>query len=212
MAKFHKSTTLNFFLMFLIFSSIITLTNQKKHLRKRKSLRKLQATTLITIPTSSVTVTSTTITSLASTNVTQTIPTTVIQSSTDASDDLNSTYIYKPSSDSGLSTGAIVGILIPSLLAVGGVGAYAAIARGSRPPIQYNNTSYTNGRTNIPIESRQNIREIQVNQPEIVLQNPAVPIGKEVPGVINQPIPNNQVIISQSQFIPNNNEVKTFNV
>ena len=56
---------------------------------------------------------------------------------------LNSTYIYKPSSDSGLSTGAIIGILIPSLLAVGWVGAYAAIARGSRPPIQYNNTSYT---------------------------------------------------------------------
>ena len=196
--------------MFLIFSSIITLTNQKKHLRK------LQATTLITIPTSSATVTSTIPkTSLTSTNVVQTIPTTIIQSSTDAtdaSDDLNSTYIYKPSSDSGLSTGAIVGILIPSLLAVGGVGAYAAIARGSRPPIQYNNTSYTNGRTNIPIESRQNIREIQVNQPEIVLQNPAVPIGKEVPGVINQPIPNNQVIISQSQFIPNNNEIKTFNV
>ena len=207
MAKFHKSTAINFFLMFLIFSSIITLTNQKKHLRK------LQATTLITIPTSSVEVTSAApATSLASTtNVTQTIPTTIIQSSTDASDDLNSTYIYKPSSDSGLSTGAIVGILIPSLLAVGGVGAYAAIARGSRPPIQYNNTSYTNGRTNIPIESRQNIREIQVNQPEIVLQNPAVPIGKEVPGVINQPIPNNQVIISQSQFIPNNNEIKTFN-
>jgi len=213
MAKFHKSTTLNFFLMFLIFSSIITLTNQKKHLRKRKSLRKLQATTQITIPTSSATVTSTIPkTSLTSTNVIQTIPTTIIQSSTDASDDLNSTYIYKPSSDSGLSTGAIVGILIPSLLAVGGVGAYAAIARGSRPPIQYNNTSYTNGRTNIPIDSRQNIREVQVNQPEIVLQNPAVPIGKEVPGVINQPIPNNQVIISQSQFIPNNNEVKTFNV
>ena len=70
MAKFHKSTALNFFLMFLIFSSIITLTNQKKHLRK------LQATTLITIPTSSVKVTSTTpTTSLASTtNVTQTIP------------------------------------------------------------------------------------------------------------------------------------------
>ena len=213
MAKFHKSSALNFFLMFLIFSSIITLTNQKKHLRKRKSLRKLQATTQITIPTSSATVTSTIPkTSLTSTNVIQTIPTTIIQSSTDASDGLNSTYIYKPSSDSGLSTGAIVGILIPSLLAVGGVGAYAAIARGSRPPIQYNNTSYTNGRTNIPIESRQNIREIQVNQPEIVLQNPAVPIGKEVPGVINQPIPNNQVIISQSQFIPNNNEIKTFNV
>ena len=182
MVKFHRSFILNFFIIFLIFSSIISLTNEKKNLKNRNYIRKLEddATSEIQDATDSDTVT----------------------------DSSNATLLYKPSSEGGLSGGAIAGIIIPCVLAVGGVGAFAALTRGSPVPGQLNsNVNNTNNLINVPNDSKQNIREIQISQPEIIQQNPAIPIGNEVPGVINQSIPNQQVIVSQSQIIPNNNEI-----
>ena len=182
MVKFHKSFTLNFFIIFLIFSSIISLTNEKKNLKNRNYIRKLEDDA-----------------------------TSEIQDATDTdpvTDSANATLLYKPSSEGGLSGGAIAGIIIPCVLAVGGVGAFAALTRGSPVPGQLNsNVNNTNNLINVPNDSKQNIREIQISQPEIIQQNPAIPIGNEVPGVINQSIPNQQVIVSQSQIIPNNNEI-----
>ena len=182
MVNFHRCFTLNFFIIFLIFSSIISLTNEKKNLKNRNYIRKLEddATSEIQDATDSDTVT----------------------------DSGNATLLYKPSSEGGLSGGAIAGIIIPCVLAVGGVGAFAALTRGSPVPGQLNsNVNNTNNLINVPNDSKQNIREIQISQPEIIQQNPAIPIGNEVPGVINQSIPNQQVIVSQSQIIPNNNEI-----
>ena len=183
MVKFHKSFTLNFFIIFLIFSSIISLTNEKKNLKNRNYIRKLEDNT----------------------------DTTDLPDATDTdtvTDSANATLLYKPSSEGGLSGGAIAGIIIPCVLAVGGVGAFAALTRGSPVPGQLNsNVNNTNNLINVPNDSKQNIREIQISQPEIIQQNPAIPIGNEVPGVINQSIPNQQVIVSQSQIIPNNNEI-----
>ena len=182
MVKFHRCFTLNFFIIFLIFSSIISLTNEKKNLKNRNYIRKLEDNTDTDLPyaTDSDTVT----------------------------DSANATLLYKPSSEGGLSGGAIAGIIIPCVLAVGGVGAFAALTRGSPVPGQLNsNVNNTNNLINVPNDSKQNIREIQISQPEIIQQNPAIPIGNEVPGVINQSIPNQQVIVSQSQIIPNNNEI-----
>ena len=182
MVKFHRSFILNFFIIFLIFSSIISLTNEKKNLKNRNYIRKLEDDA-----------------------------TSEIQDATDTdpvTDSANATLIYKPSSEGGLSGGAIAGIIIPCVLAVGGVGAFAALTRGSPVPGQLNsNVNNTNNLINVPNDSKQNIREIQISQPEIIQQNPAIPIGNEVPGVINQSIPNQQVIVSQSQIIPNNNEI-----
>ena len=182
MVKFHKSFTLNFFIIFLIFSSIISLTNEKKNLKNKNYIRKLEDDA-----------------------------TSEIQDATDTdpvTDSANATLLYKPSSEGGLSGGAIAGIIIPCVLAVGGVGAFAALTRGSPVPGQLNsNVNNTNNLINVPNDSKQNIREIQISQPEIIQQNPAIPIGNEVPGVINQSIPNQQVIVSQSQIIPNNNEI-----
>ena len=182
MVNFHRSFTLNFFIIFLIFSSIISLTNEKKNLKNRNYIRKLEDDA-----------------------------TSEIQDATDTdpvTDSANATLIYKPSSEGGLSGGAIAGIIIPCVLAVGGVGAFAALTRGSPVPGQLNsNVNNTNNLINVPNDSKQNIREIQISQPEIIQQNPAIPIGNEVPGVINQSIPNQQVIVSQSQIIPNNNEI-----
>ena len=182
MVKFHRSFTLNFFIIFLIFSCIISLTNEKKNLKNRNYIRKLEDDA-----------------------------TSEIQDATDTdpvTDSANATLLYKPSSEGGLSGGAIAGIIIPCVLAVGGVGAFAALTRGSPVPGQLNsNVNNTNNLINVPNDSKQNIREIQISQPEIIQQNPAIPIGNEVPGVINQSIPNQQVIVSQSQIIPNNNEI-----
>ena len=182
MVNFHRSFTLNFFIIFLIFSSIISLTNEKKNLKNKNYIRKLEddATSEIQDATDTDTVT----------------------------DSANATLLYKPSSEGGLSGGAIAGIIIPCVLAVGGVGAFAALTRGSPVPGQLNsNVNNTNNLINVRNDSKQNIREIQISQPEIIQQNPAIPIGNEVPGVINQSIPNQQVIVSQSQIIPNNNEI-----
>ena len=182
MVKFHRSFILNFFIIFLIFSSIISLTNEKKNLKNRNYIRKLEDNTDTDLPGATDTVTVT--------------------------DSANATLLYKPSSEGGLSGGAIAGIIIPCVLAVGGVGAFAALTRGSPVPGQLNsNVNNTNNLINVPNDSKQNIREIQISQPEIIQQNPAIPIGNEVPGVINQSIPNQQVIVSQSQIIPNNNEI-----
>ena len=182
MVKFHRSFILNFFIIFLIFSSIISLTNEKKNLKNRNYIRKLEDDA-----------------------------TSEIQDATDTdpvTDSSNATLLYKPSSEGGLSGGAIAGIIIPCVLAVGGVGAFAALTRGNPVPGQLNsNVNNTNNLINVPNDSKQNIREIQISQPEIIQQNPAIPIGNEVPGVINQSIPNQQVIVSQSQIIPNNNEI-----
>ena len=182
MVNFHRCFTLNFFIIFLIFSSIISLTNEKKNLKNRNYIRKLEDNT-----------------------------DTELQDATDTdpvTDSANATLLYKPSSEGGLSGGAIAGIIIPCVLAVGGVGAFAALTRGSPVPGQLNsNVNNTNNLINVPNDSKQNIREIQISQPEIIQQNPAIPIGNEVPGVINQSIPNQQVIVSQSQIIPNNNEI-----
>ena len=182
MVNFHRSFTLNFFIIFLIFSCIISLTNEKKNLKNRNYIRKLEDDA-----------------------------TSEIQDATDTdpvTDSANATLLYKPSSEGGLSGGAIAGIIIPCVLAVGGVGAFAALTRGSPVPGQLNsNVNNTNNLINVPNDSKQNIREIQISQPEIIQQNPAIPIGNEVPGVINQSIPNQQVIVSQSQIIPNNNEI-----
>ena len=182
MVNFHRSFTLNFFIIFLIFSSIISLTNEKKNLKNKNYIRKLEDDA-----------------------------TSEIQDATDTdpvTDSANATLLYKPSSEGGLSGGAIAGIIIPCVLAVGGVGAFAALTRGSPVPGQLNsNVNNTNNLINVPNDSKQNIREIQISQPEIIQQNPAIPIGNEVPGVINQSIPNQQVIVSQSQIIPNNNEI-----
>ena len=182
MVNFHRCFTLNFFIIFLIFSSIISLTNEKKNLKKRNYIRKLEDNT-----------------------------DTELQDATDTdpvTDSANATLLYKPSSEGGLSGGAIAGIIIPCVLAVGGVGAFAALTRGNPVPGQLNsNVNNTNNLINVPNDSKQNIREIQISQPEIIQQNPAIPIGNEVPGVINQSIPNQQVIVSQSQIIPNNNEI-----
>ena len=182
MVNFHRSFTLNFFIIFLIFSSIISLTNEKKNLKNRNYIRKLEDNTDTDLQ-----------------DATDTDPVT---------DSANATLLYKPSSEGGLSGGAIAGIIIPCVLAVGGVGAFAALTRGSPVPGQLNsNVNNTNNLINVPNDSKQNIREIQISQPEIIQQNPAIPIGNEVPGVINQSIPNQQVIVSQSQIIPNNNEI-----
>ena len=182
MVKFHRSFILNFFIIFLIFSSIISLTNEKKNLKNKNYIRKLEDDA-----------------------------TSEIQDATDTdpvTDSANATLLYKPSSEGGLSGGAIAGIIIPCVLAVGGVGAFAALTRGSPVPGQLNsNVNNTNNLINVPNDSKQNIREIQISQPEIIQQNPAIPIGNEVPGVINQSIPNQQVIVSQSQIVPNNNEI-----
>ena len=182
MVNFHRCFTLNFFIIFLIFSSIISLTNEKKNLKNRNYIRKLEDDA-----------------------------TSEIQDATDTdpvTDSANATLLYKPSSEGGLSGGAIAGIIIPCVLAVGGVGAFAALTRGNPVPGQLNsNVNNTNNLINVPNDSKQNIREIQISQPEIIQQNPAIPIGNEVPGVINQSIPNQQVIVSQSQIIPNNNEI-----
>ena len=184
MVKFHRSFILNFFIIFLIFSSIISLTNEKKNLKNRNYIRKLEDNTDTDLPDATDTYTVT--------------------------DSANATLLYKPSSEGGLSGGAIAGIIIPCVLAVGGVGAFAALTRGSPVPGQLNsNVNNTNNLINVPNDSKQNIREIQISQPEIIQQNPAIPIGNEVPGVINQSIPNQQVIVSQSQIIPNNNEINT---
>ena len=182
MVNFHRCFTLNFFIIFLIFSSIISLTNEKKNLKNRNYIRKLEGNTDTDLPGATDTDTVT--------------------------DSANATLLYKPSSEGGLSGGAIAGIIIPCVLAVGGVGAFAALTRGSPVPGQLNsNVNNTNNLINVPNDSKQNIREIQISQPEIIQQNPAIPIGNEVPGVINQSIPNQQVIVSQSQIIPNNNEI-----
>ena len=182
MVNFHRSFTLNFFIIFLIFSSIISLTNEKKNLKNRNYIRKLEDNTDTELPDATDTYTVT--------------------------DSANATLLYKPSSEGGLSGGAIAGIIIPCVLAVGGVGAFAALTRGNPVPGQLNsNVNNTNNLINVPNDSKQNIREIQISQPEIIQQNPAIPIGNEVPGVINQSIPNQQVIVSQSQIIPNNNEI-----
>jgi hypothetical protein len=138
-----------------------------------------------------------------------------LQSTTDGTDtgDYNSTVI--PHSGSGLSTGGIIGIAIPCIAALVGVGAAAAILGGSGaaaapvlanpavaslPPPNYIDTSMAKLAVpqEIPVQPPQVVQPVVEVPPQPVQQ--VVPITKVEPPLVQNVIPQQPVV--QPQMVP----------
>jgi len=132
----------------------------------------------------------------------------------DSNTDGNSTVI-QPHSGSGLSTGGIIGIAIPCIAALVGVGAAAAILGGSGaaaspvlansavaslPPPNYIDTTMAK----LPVPQEIPVQPPQVVQPVIEVPpqpvQQAVPITKVEPPLIQKVIPQQPVV--QPQMVP----------
>ena len=141
-----------------------------------------------------------------------------LQSTTDGSDygDYNSTNsTVIPHSGSGLSTGGIIGIAIPCIAALVGVGAAAAILGGSGaaaapvlanpavaslPPPNYIDTSMAKLAVpqEIPVQPPQVVQPVVEVPPQPVQQ--VVPITKVEPPLVQNVIPQQPVV--QPQMVP----------
>lgn len=138
---------------------------------------------------------------------------------TDTSADGNSTVIPQPHSGSGLSTGGIIGIAIPCIAALVGVGAAAAILGGSGaaaapvlahpavaslPPPNYIDTSMAKLAVpqEIPVQPPQVVEPVVEVPPQPVQQ--VVPITKVEPPLIPNAIPQQPVVqpVIQPQMVP----------
>jgi hypothetical protein len=137
-----------------------------------------------------------------------------LQSTTDTDTDAtNSTVI--PHSGSGLSTGGIIGIAIPCIAALVGVGAAAAILGGSGaaaapvlanpavaslPPPNYIDTSMAKLAVpqEIPVQPPQVVQPVVEVPPQPVQQ--VVPITKVEPPLVQNVIPQQPVV--QPQMVP----------
>ena len=201
-------------LFFLIISSFISLSFQKPNLIKKESLRNQEEIPSTSIETSEL---------FGSDTDFSDIPT----DTTSESKELNRTSAFarfRPAKKNGLSAGGIIGIVVPCVAVLGGVGAVAALSRkGSFAPrkdtgvptnfessmAKFNTNNAING-------ANTNVKEVKVIQP-IEVQQPVYPIKKEIPSVIkvepvqsiNQAVPVHQVIASQNPLITGNNGVKT---
>ena len=130
----------------------------------------------------------------------------------------NSTYTPS-SSSSGLSTGGIIGIAIPCIAALVGVGAAAAILGGSAPaapvlanpaatipPANYVDTTAANLTVpqEIPVQPQVIQPQVEIPPPQPVQQ--VVPIQKVEPPVIQkivpQPVQPQMVPVQQMQLVP----------
>ena len=129
--------------------------------------------------------------------------------------DGNSTVIPQPHSGSGLSTGGIIGIAIPCIAALVGVGAAAAILGGSGaatapvlanpavaslPPPNYIDTSMAKLAVpqEIPVQPPQVVQPVVEVPPQPVQQ--VVPITKVEPPLVQNVIPQQPVV--QPQMVP----------
>ena len=140
-----------------------------------------------------------------------------LQSTTDGTDtDYNSTNsTVIPHSGSGLSTGGIIGIAIPCIAALVGVGAAAAILGGSGaaaapvlanpavaslPPPNYIDTSMAKLAVpqEIPVQPPQVVQPVVEVPPQPVQQ--VVPITKVEPPLVQNVIPQQPVV--QPQMVP----------
>jgi len=137
---------------------------------------------------------------------------------TTPSADGNSTVIPQPHSGSGLSTGGIIGIAIPCIAALVGVGAAAAILGGSGaaaapvlahpavaslPPPNYIDTSMAKLAVpqEIPVQPPQVVEPVVEVPPQPVQQ--VVPITKVEPPLIVQPVIQPQMVpVQQMQLVP----------
>lgn len=138
---------------------------------------------------------------------------------TTPSADGNSTVIPQPHSGSGLSTGGIIGIAIPCIAALVGVGAAAAILGGSGaaaapvlanpavaslPPPNYIDTSMAKLAVpqEIPVQPPQVVQPVVEVPPQPVQQ--VVPITKVEPPLIPNAIPQQPVVqpVIQPQMVP----------
>lgn len=198
-------------LFFLIISSFISFSFQKPNLIKKKSLRNQQEIPTTSIGTSELFGSDTDFSDIDTTS---------------ESKELNRTSAFarfRPAKKNGLSAGGIIGIALPSVAVIGGVGAVAALSRkGSFAPRKDTGvptnfeSSMAKFNTNNAINGvNSNVKEVKVIQP-IEVQQPVYPIKKEIPSVIkvepvqsvNQAVPVHQVITSQNP-LTGNNGIKT---
>jgi len=170
------------------------------------------------------------------------IETTLIESTNETEEiDGNSTLInsnIRTKKNSGLSAGSIIGIIVPCVAAVGGLGAAYALTRTSSPVVNQNimpahfessMSKFNTQPNNIQTQVQPPVKEVEVIQsPPIVEQHPIYPVKQEAPiinnNIIPQPIdtvqpitstnisiPIHNPMASQTQLIQNNNAIKIIN-
>ena len=205
MSKLFKGCyTFNYLIIFLILSNLISITHQEGNLQKNKLLRNLQGDSNI-----SSTVITTELPSNFSLNLTS-IVSSDLNNYTEP-EEKNSTIIFRPTKKKGLSAGGIVGIVIPCVAAVGGVGAAMYLMKANAP--------IANGGVPVNVESsisnfknQQDVKEVQViQQTPIVQQQPIYPINQEIPQIVKveqvTTVPTHQIVTSQNQLVPGNNTI-----
>ena len=219
MSKFNKSgLTLNRIFIIFIISTFLSFSFEQN------------ATNTTTTPENATTPENTTINT--------TIPDTT--NKTEETDG-NSTYIesnIRAKKSSGLSVGGIIGIVVPCVAAVGGLGAAYALTRGKGPAVNQNvaqanfessMSKFNTQPNNIQTQVQPPVKEVEVIQTSpIVEQHPIYPVKQEAPKINNniipqqidtvQPItstnisvPTHNAMTSQSQLMQNDNAIKIIN-
>ena len=219
MSKFNKSgLTLNRIFIIFIISTFLSFSFEQN------------ATNTTTTPENATTRENTTINT--------TIPDTTIKTE---ETDGNSTHIesnIRAKKSSGLSVGGIIGIVVPCVAAVGGLGAAYALTRGKGPAVNQNvaqanfdssMSKFNTQPNNIQTQVQPPVKEVEVIQTSpIVEQHPIYPVKQEAPKINNniipqqidtvQPItstnisvPTHNAMASQSQLIQNDNAIKIIN-
>ena len=212
MAKFFQGCKT--FLGVIIFSNLILIAYQKGNLQKNILIRNLEASTSI-------------ITELTTDFSTDLSDISDIFSTTNSIEVTNSTFRFRPAKKNGLSTGGIIGIIVPCVVALGGLGAFAALSKSNSPILQSNNVpvSFESSMSKFntqPIINGMNqaVKEVQVIQPtQIVQQQPINQIKQEVPQIVkaepvtteNELVTVHQIISSENPIIADNNAVGKIN-
>ena len=202
MDKYCRSRfSLNNLLILLIISCLISLSYQNSNTKKKTNLQK-EEKEQVTGPFPDSTIP----TDLSDT----------IEEIFDDSNNTNRTNIFYPKKENkGLSAGAIVAIIVPSVVALGGVSALAFLYGKSPAPQTAGVPNFESSMSKFAPQNA--VKEVEVIQPTaVVQQQPIYPIKKEMPSVIkvepvestNQAIPTHSILVSQNPLM-NNDAVKT---
>ena len=227
MSKFNKSgLTLNRIFIIFIISTFLSFSFEQN----------------ATNTTNETTTVNTTTPENATTPENTTINTTIPDTSNKTEEtDGNSTHTesnIRAKKSGGLSVGGIIGIVVPCVAAVGGLGAAYALTRGKGPAVNQNvaqanfessMSKFNTQPNNIQTQVQPPVKEVEVIQTSpIVEQHPIYPVKQEAPKINNniipqqidtvQPItstnisvPTHNAMASQSQLMQNDNAIKIIN-
>ena len=200
----RKIFSLNSLIVFTVILSVISLSYQRPNLKKNNLQRKVDDNVELSIEVD-----------INLSDLTDEIETTIPSPENSNSTNFNTFYPSISKKRKGLSAGAIIGIIIPCLVALGAVAAFAFLAkRASGPPNNFVPNHFESSmdrfRTNGGNEIKPAVKEVEVIHPNLSPQPNPIPteIKEGQVETANQVIPTHQIIASQNPNMTDNNVIK----